>query len=459
MVNAREWLDKEYPKSKRSKIEELNISKKWDTPDNDKLTGSLNLTDFINLQKLYCSRNNLTNLNLPKNSKLTEIHCYFNNLTTLTISNHSLLQVLYCSGNKTLTTLTVTNNVNLTKLDCSTCNLTILTLTNNPNLSILECHKNQLTNWDFLTTCHNENNLTNLIIRNNKLTGNLADLAVILNKFSNLETLYLNNNPLTGELSSLTNLTNLQKLYLDNLKITGSLQSLKNCSKLTELRIENTNLTTGLEYLSESLERIYCQGTKLEEELKDYEKGDYYNYQAWRKKYNSKRVKSLEEENLKLSSLENEVERLTNLIKEQKDKIITAYTHFFSEKQLLQQLITAHLAYKKVQEGKIKLRKQRESLYNELTEKVSEELMEKVEFILEDCEQLIHYEKELQAEINTNQRLITHRERVIQQITYNISNLNTNQGNILIGNQIGDNANLSYQIQKILESKIEIHPK
>ena len=41
-----------------------------------------------------------------------------------------------------------------------------------------------------------------------------------------------------------------------------------------------------LEYLPESLERIYCQGTKLVEELVDYKDEDgFYNYQTWRKDY------------------------------------------------------------------------------------------------------------------------------------------------------------------------------
>ena len=46
------------------------------------------------------------------------------------------------------------------------------------------------------------------------------------------------------------------------------------------LKIKNTDLNGGLEYLPESLEELYCQGTKLEEELVGYKKRCYYDYQA-----------------------------------------------------------------------------------------------------------------------------------------------------------------------------------
>ncbi|KLL04314.1 MAG: hypothetical protein MRECE_1c108 [Mycoplasmataceae bacterium CE_OT135] len=56
MVNAQNWLDKHYPKHTRENITELNIN-------NKNLEDDLDLTDFVNLEKLDCSDNRLTNLN------------------------------------------------------------------------------------------------------------------------------------------------------------------------------------------------------------------------------------------------------------------------------------------------------------------------------------------------------------------------------------------------------------
>ena len=50
MVNAREWLDKNYPKKERNEVKKLDISNR-----RHELTGSLNLEGFDNLEELDCS--------------------------------------------------------------------------------------------------------------------------------------------------------------------------------------------------------------------------------------------------------------------------------------------------------------------------------------------------------------------------------------------------------------------
>ena len=62
--------------SERGKYKELDISSK-------NLAGILNLSDFINLEKLNCSRNYLTSLELNKCEKLVEIDCCYNLLDDL----------------------------------------------------------------------------------------------------------------------------------------------------------------------------------------------------------------------------------------------------------------------------------------------------------------------------------------------------------------------------------------
>src|SRR4051812_19991145 len=101
---AQEYLNFYYPKEERSNIKELNISKK-------NLTGSLDCSDFINLEKLNCSQNQLTNLNLTGCVKLKELDCSNNNITNLPIiedEENPKLEKIICSSNE-FTTLTINN--------------------------------------------------------------------------------------------------------------------------------------------------------------------------------------------------------------------------------------------------------------------------------------------------------------------------------------------------------------
>jgi Leucine-rich repeat (LRR) protein len=71
--NVQKWLEDSYPKNERKERVFLNI--------NDKnLTGELDLSDFVNLEKLECSNNQITELNLSNCRKLTELNCSNNQL-------------------------------------------------------------------------------------------------------------------------------------------------------------------------------------------------------------------------------------------------------------------------------------------------------------------------------------------------------------------------------------------
>lgn len=74
MVNAQEWLDKEYPLEKRAGVTDLNVNKK-------DLEGKLELTEFFKLKKLDCAWNKLTDLNLSNCHQLTWLECQGNSLT------------------------------------------------------------------------------------------------------------------------------------------------------------------------------------------------------------------------------------------------------------------------------------------------------------------------------------------------------------------------------------------
>lgn len=102
---------------------------------------------FPNLEKLDCKNNNLTRLDVSKNTKLTKLYCEFNQLTGLDLSKNTALTVLYCESNH-LTSLDLSKNTELTELNCQDNQLTSLDLSKNTALTKLYCALNQLTSLD-----------------------------------------------------------------------------------------------------------------------------------------------------------------------------------------------------------------------------------------------------------------------------------------------------------------------
>ena len=72
---------------------------------------------FTEVTYLQCQRNNLTELDVSKNTKLTNLDCFNNQLTKLNVSGCVALAELSCSGNQ-LTTLDVSGCTGLTKMVC-----------------------------------------------------------------------------------------------------------------------------------------------------------------------------------------------------------------------------------------------------------------------------------------------------------------------------------------------------
>ena len=58
MVNAQEYLDKNYPKEERKNVRVLNL-------ENENLEGVLDLTDFTNLNEMKISGNQLNKIIMP----------------------------------------------------------------------------------------------------------------------------------------------------------------------------------------------------------------------------------------------------------------------------------------------------------------------------------------------------------------------------------------------------------
>ncbi|TNE55253.1 MAG: T9SS type A sorting domain-containing protein [Bacteroidetes bacterium] len=119
---------------------------------------------FVNINRLLCSQNSLTSLDVSKNTNLIELSCSYNQLKTLDVTQNTKLLKLGCSVNQltaidvsknpllshlyvslnNITSLDVQNNTKLTDLSCSNNNLTSIELNNNPLLTWLEAVDNQL---------------------------------------------------------------------------------------------------------------------------------------------------------------------------------------------------------------------------------------------------------------------------------------------------------------------------
>ena len=246
---------------------------------------------FTSLYNLYCPFNQLTSLDVSKNTKLNSLICYQNQLTTLNLGDITTLVYLACGENK-LTSLDVSKNTSITSIQCQDNQLTLLNLGNISTLTDLDCSRNRLTSLDVsrntklrLLFCQ-ENQLESLYLRNNttliglycgdnQLTSidvsmNIAleSLACYNNKLTTLDisnnsalkNLAFDDNSITYiDLSNAPNLTDLgcmknQLISLDVSNNTALTYLVCNVNLLTDLDLsKNSNLT----YLRCELNQLY----------------------------------------------------------------------------------------------------------------------------------------------------------------------------------------------------------
>ncbi len=127
---------------------------------------SLDLSKNTQLKTLICEKNQLTSLNLSKNLSLTYLYCYRNQLTSLNLGQNTVLKRLTCSNNK-LTSLNLRSCPNLEEITCTYCQLTSLDLSGMKKLVSLACFDNKLTQLN-LKGC---SSLTSLTCNANQLTS------------------------------------------------------------------------------------------------------------------------------------------------------------------------------------------------------------------------------------------------------------------------------------------------
>ena len=154
---------------------------------NNNLT-TLDLSKNTILTKLQCQKNQLTSLNLSANTQLQELGCGNNNLGSLDISQNDL-QFLYCSNNR-LTSLNLTNHISLKDVDCSNNKLTTLEIGTKNNLIRIRCEQNDLASLDVnnvpglqYLNC-NSNQLTELDVSHNP---ELKELECQSNQLTSLD--------------------------------------------------------------------------------------------------------------------------------------------------------------------------------------------------------------------------------------------------------------------------------
>ena len=224
---------------------------------------------FTSLEELQCSYNQLTTLDVSKNTALKILNCGYNQLTALDVSRNTALTDLECGGNQ-LATLDVSNNSSLTRLHCSDNQLTALDVSSNTELTKLYCEYNQLTALDL----SNNTALTELICRYNQLTAlDISSNTALINLYcginqigaidvsKNTDLVYLD-----CELNQLTSLdvsNNLALAWLNCNVNQLSVLDVSNNSSLSLLACDSNQLTQLDVSSNTALRYLQCTGNQL----------------------------------------------------------------------------------------------------------------------------------------------------------------------------------------------------
>ena len=133
-----------------NQLTELDLSRNTELMilgcDTNQLT-ELDLSANTKLGTVWCDYNQLTELDVSRNTGLTYLDCEENSLTTLDVSANTKLETLSCAANS-LTTLDVSRNTTLTSFRCENNQLTELDVSQNTALTSLWCFRNELTKLD-----------------------------------------------------------------------------------------------------------------------------------------------------------------------------------------------------------------------------------------------------------------------------------------------------------------------
>lgn len=138
-------------------ISDLDVS-------NSNIESLLGIEDFVALQTLNCSTNNIEELDVSNNTVLTNFNGSSNSLRNIDFSNNNGLSFLDVSTNA-LDKLDLSVNLSLVNLNCANNSIQFLDLSNHPAITDVNCDSNTL---DALNISNGQNgNLTNFSALNN----------------------------------------------------------------------------------------------------------------------------------------------------------------------------------------------------------------------------------------------------------------------------------------------------
>ena len=152
--------------------EEIN-KKRYIYVQEHNITSLKGIEFFTKLLELSCYKNQLTELDVSKNTMLTELRCGHNPLTELDVSKNKALEKLECQHSQ-LTSLVFSKNTLLTYLRCDYNQLTTLNVSGCSSLATLYCHDNQLTSLDVSKNTA----LTRLFCSSNQIKGDKMQVLV-----------------------------------------------------------------------------------------------------------------------------------------------------------------------------------------------------------------------------------------------------------------------------------------
>lgn len=208
----------------------------------------LDLSGCVALETLNCNANALTSLNLSGCTALRSLNCANNSLRELDVSRCPALETLNCSTN-TLYSLDLAANSILMSLSCSDNYFTSLNLAGTPALTSLTCDGNVLKRLDLTLNP----SLVSVICNNNLLTGlDVSDCP-------NLRTLRCGGNLLTWlDLSGCPSIMTLdcQGNSIETLSLDG-------CTALTSLNCSNNRLQALALDSAASLNSLSCSANQL----------------------------------------------------------------------------------------------------------------------------------------------------------------------------------------------------
>ena len=233
-----------------NQLTELDVSKNTELVTLDcsgnELT-SLDVHENTALEYLSCSKNQLTELNVRQNAALQSLYCYNNQLTKLDVSKNTALEFLSCDDNK-LTSLDVRQDAALKELYCYENQLTELDVSQNTKLKLLQCYSNQLTSLDV-----SKNTALEELLCNHNQLSSLQLTSLDVSKNTGLKRLKCYSNQLTSlDVSKnmaleelLCNQNQLSSLDVSQTAVT----SLDASNNMIDINIEETSRTFDLSSL------------------------------------------------------------------------------------------------------------------------------------------------------------------------------------------------------------------